>query len=154
MYAGGERENDSGGKLTGWAWFPSRQWAEKSIFAVRQDVKLLDRHITEACLETPLREIIARRGLKAEEINWFLPHMSSYYFRQPVADALARAGLPVPFERWFTNLETRGNTGSASIYIMIDDLRRRGTLAAGARLLCFVPESGRFSSGFMHLTVV
>ena len=162
MYAGGERESGSrregergrGGKLTGWAWCPSRQWAEKSVFAVRQDVKLLDRHITEACLETPLRDLIARRGLKAEEIDWFLPHMSSCYFRQPIADTLARAGLPVPFERWFTNLETRGNTGSASIYIMIDDLRRRGGLAPGARLLCFVPESGRFSSGFMHLTVV
>jgi 3-oxoacyl-[acyl-carrier-protein] synthase-3 len=24
----------------------------------------------------------------------------------------------------------------------------------GQRLLCFVPESGRFSSGFIHLTAV
>ncbi|MDR0715963.1 MAG: beta-ketoacyl-ACP synthase III [Azoarcus sp.] len=152
MYAGGERE--SGGELSGWARFPPRQWAEKSIFAIKQDVKLLDRHVVEATLETPLRAVVARRGLEAEKIDWFLPHMSSYYFRQPIADGLARAGLPVPFARWFTNLETRGNTGSASIYIMIDELRRSGRLAPGNRLLCFVPESGRFSSGFMHLTVV
>ena len=124
------------------------------MFAVRQDVKLLDRHIVEATLENPLREIVARRGLAAAEIDRFLPHMSSYYFRQPLADGLARAGLPIAFERWFTNLATRGNTGSASIYIMIDELRRGGRLAPGERLLCFVPESGRFSSGFMHLTVV
>jgi 3-oxoacyl-[acyl-carrier-protein] synthase-3 len=152
MYAGGERAAD--GALAGWARFPSRMWAEKSLFSIRQDVTLLDRHVVEATLETPLRALAVRRGLKAEEIGWFLPHMSSYYFRQPVADALARIGLPIPFDRWFTNLETRGNTGAASMYIMLDELRRSGRLAAGDRLLCFVPESGRFSSGFMMLTVI
>ncbi|MDR1424045.1 MAG: beta-ketoacyl-ACP synthase III [Azoarcus sp.] len=152
MYSGGER--DAGGELIGWARFSSRQWAEKSIFAIKQDVKLLDRSVIEATLETPLRETVARRGLTVADIDWFLPHMSSYYFRQPIADALVRAGLPIPFERWFTNLATCGNTGSASIYIMLDELVRSGKLAAGQRLLCFVPESGRFSSGFMHLTVV
>jgi 3-oxoacyl-[acyl-carrier-protein] synthase-3 len=152
MYAGGER--NPGGDLTGWAQFPPGQWAEKSIFAVKQDVKLLDRHIAEATLETPLSSLVTRHKLKVEEIDWFLPHMSSYYFRQPITNALTRAGLPIPFERWFTNLETKGNTGSASIYIMIDELRRSHRLTPGERLLCFVPESGRFSSGFMHLTVV
>ncbi|MDR1228967.1 MAG: beta-ketoacyl-ACP synthase III [Azoarcus sp.] len=154
MYAGGERESGGDGGLTGWGRFAPRQWLEKSVFAVKQDVKLLDRHVVEATLETPLRAVAARRRLEPGKIDWFLPHMSSYYFRQPIADALARASVPVPFDRWFTNLETRGNTGSASIYIMIDELRRSGRLAPGNRLLCFVPESGRFSSGFMHLTVV
>jgi 3-oxoacyl-[acyl-carrier-protein] synthase-3 len=152
MYAGGERGPD--GRLVGWARFSSGQWAEKSIFAIKQDVKLLDRHIAEATLEIPLAALIERRRLKAEEIDWFLPHMSSYYFRQPIADALARVGLPIPLDRWFTNLETKGNMGSASIYVMADELRRSGRLAPGERLLCFVPESGRFSSGFMHLTVI
>jgi 3-oxoacyl-[acyl-carrier-protein] synthase-3 len=151
MYAGGER--DAGGTFTGWPRLLPGEWAEKSIFAVRQDVKLLDRHVVEATLETPLRELVARRGLAAETIDWFLPHMSSYYFSQPLADGLARVGLPIPRERWFTNLETCGNTGSASIYIMVDALRRSGRLRAGQRLLCFVPESGRFSGGFMMLTV-
>jgi 3-oxoacyl-[acyl-carrier-protein] synthase-3 len=152
MYAGAERGPDGG--LVGWPQIPPRQWAEQSIFAIKQDVKLLDRHITEATLETPLSSLVTRHKLKVEEIDWFLPHMSSYYFRQPLAGALARVGLPIPFERWHTNLETKGNTGAASIYIMIDELRRSGRLTSGERLLCFVPESGRFSSGFMHLTVV
>ena len=152
MYAGAECDAD--GRLAGWTRFPPHQWREKSIFAIKQNVKLLDRHIIEACLEQPLRMIIARRGLRTEKIDWFLPHMSSYYFHRPLIDALARIGLPIPADRWFTNLETRGNTGSASIYIMVDELLRSGRLVPGARLLCFVPESGRFSSGFMHLTAV
>ncbi|MCL2075586.1 MAG: beta-ketoacyl-ACP synthase III [Betaproteobacteria bacterium] len=152
MYMGGDRDAD--GTLIGWAEFPPGQWAEKSIFALKQDVKLLDRHVIEATLEAPLAALIARHRLKAEEIDWFLPHMSSNYFRQPIADGLARAGLPIPFDRWFTNLETKGNMGSASIYIMIDELCRSGRLASAERLLCYVPESGRFSSGLMQLTVV
>jgi 3-oxoacyl-[acyl-carrier-protein] synthase-3 len=151
MYAGGER--DAEGRLVGWGRFPADAWAAQSIFAIKQDVKLLDQHVVEATLEAPLREIIARRGLKTEDFDWFLPHMSSYYFRQPIADGLARVGLPIPGERWFTNLETCGNTGAASLYIMLDELKRSGRLAAGQRILCFVPESGRFSSGFMALTV-
>jgi 3-oxoacyl-[acyl-carrier-protein] synthase-3 len=152
MCAGGERDAD--GVLTGWAKFSPREWAEKSIFAIKQDVKLLDSQVVEATLEIPLREIVRRRGLNVGDIDWFLPHMSSCYFRQPIADGLARAGLPIPFERWFTNLESCGNTGSASMYNMVDALRRSGRLAAGQRLLCFVPESGRFSGGFLSLTVV
>ncbi|MCL2644100.1 MAG: beta-ketoacyl-ACP synthase III [Betaproteobacteria bacterium] len=152
MYAGGERNPD--GTLTGWARYSSKQWAEESIFAVKQDVKLLERHISESTLEDPLTALIARRSLKVKEIDWYLPHMSSNYFRIPLSAVMARLGLPIPSERWFTNLETKGNTGSASIYIMIDELRSSGRLKPGERLLCYVPESGRFSCGYMHLTVV
>ncbi|MEN8180748.1 MAG: 3-oxoacyl-[acyl-carrier-protein] synthase III C-terminal domain-containing protein, partial [Pseudomonadota bacterium] len=60
----------------------------------------------------------------------------------------------IPKERWFTNLETKGNTGAASIYIMLDELANSGRLKSGDKLLCFVPESGRFSSSFMLLSVV
>mgnify|MGYP001098912646 CR=1 FL=1 len=63
-------------------------------------------------------------------------------------------GLPIAKERWFTNLAWAGNTGSAAIYIMLDELLRSGDITPGHRLLCFVPESGRFSSGFIHLTAV
>jgi 3-oxoacyl-[acyl-carrier-protein] synthase-3 len=71
-----------------------------------------------------------------------------------VIRALEKAGLPIPEERWFTNLSSTGNTGSAAIYIMVDELFRSGKLRDGQHLLCYVPESGRFSSGFIYLTVV
>jgi len=47
-----------------------------------------------------------------------------------------------------------GNVGSASIYIMLDELLRSGRLKDGQHLLCWVPESGRFSSGFIYLTAI
>ncbi len=117
-------------------------------------MKLLNAKVVEYCLEKPLAAIMAKRGLSAGQIDWFLPHMSSEYFRPLIASGLARIGLAIPPERWFTNLATRGNTGSASIYLMIDELLRSGRLQPGQRLLCFVPESGRFTSAFIHLTVI
>jgi 3-oxoacyl-[acyl-carrier-protein] synthase-3 len=87
-------------------------------------------------------------------VDWLLPHISSEYFRKPIADGFARAGLPLAQERWFTNLGSVGNVGSASIYIMLDQLLKSGRLRDGQRLLCWVPESGRFSSAFVYLTVV
>ena len=121
---------------------------------MKQDVRLLNDNIVEHTLLSPLAAIMQKRALKAGQIDWFLPHMSSMYFRQPLADALSRIGLPLAPEKWFTNLESAGNTGAASFYIMLDELVRSGRLQPGQTLLCFVPESGRFSSGFLHLTVV
>ncbi len=60
---------------------------------------------------------------------------------------LVCGGVDIPQERWFTNLATKGNTGAASIYIINDELRRSGRLRTGQRLLCYVPESGRFATG-------
>jgi len=102
----------------------------------------------------PLEKVMRKHGLQAGDIDWFLPHMSSEYFRQPIADCMAAVGFPVAQEKWFTNLHTKGNTGSASIYIMVDELLKSGRLAEGQRLLCFIPESGRFTGSLMHLTVV
>jgi 3-oxoacyl-[acyl-carrier-protein] synthase-3 len=72
----------------------------------------------------------------------------------PIADCMAAVGFPVPQEKWFTNLQTKGNTGSAAIYIMLDELLKSDKLQAGDRLLCFIPESGRFTGSLMYLTAV
>lgn len=152
MYAGADLQDD--GRLRGWANSTPEQWQRQSTFAVKQDVRLLNENIVRATLGEPLRALIARRGLKAQEIDWFLPHLSSMYFSEPVRECLEAVGLPVARERWFTNLATCGNTGSASPYIMLDELLRSGRVRPGHRLLMFVPESGRFSSGFVHLEAV
>src|SRR5262249_47472973 len=56
-------------------------------------------------------------------------------------------------ERWFSNLRTTGNVGSASIYLLLEELLRHPALEPGHRILCVVPESGRFQFGYMLLTV-
>lgn len=152
MYAGADKNAEGG--LDGWARTSPADWQRDSTFAVKQDVRLLNDNIVRATLTEPLAAIIERRGLKTDDIDWFLPHLSSHYFVEPVAASLASLGLPIPRERWFSNLASKGNTGSASPYIMLDELFRSGRIKPGQKLLMFVPESGRFSSGFIYLEAV
>jgi 3-oxoacyl-[acyl-carrier-protein] synthase-3 len=150
MYTGAEKQTD--GTLRGWMRYSPREREAKSVFTLKQDVRLLNDSVVDYTLVKPLRRVLAQRALSTSDVDWFLPHMSSEYFRAPVAVGLKRAGLPIPPERWFTNLAWMGNTGSASIYIALDELLRSGKVRDGQHLLCFVPESGRFSSGFIYLT--
>lgn len=152
MYAGADKNDD--GSLRGWLRFSNGDWQAKSVFAVKQDVRLLNDNIVRAALREPLAEVIAKRKLRVDEIDWFLPHLSSQFFREPVVQALADVGLPIPQERWFSNLAQKGNTGSASPYIILDELFRSGRIKPGQKLLMFIPESGRFSSGFVYMEAV
>ncbi len=67
---------------------------------------------------------------------------------------MSEAGLMIPEDRWFTNLHTKGNTGSASIFIMLEEALNGGGSSSGERILLMVPESGRFTVSFVHLTCV
>jgi len=69
-------------------------------------------------------------------------------------ELLDKAGCMIPEEKWFTNLYTRGNTGCASIYLMLEELFHSGNLKPGQKIFCFIPESGRFTTAYMMLTVV
>lgn len=150
MYLGAEKLAD--GSLRGWMNYPAHEREAAHLFALKQDVRLLNESVIEYTVAKPLARIVADRGLKPADIDWFLPHMSSEYFRPRIAEAMRSIGLDVPQQRWFSNLVSTGNTGSAAIYIMLDELLRSGRVRNGQRLLLFIPESGRFSSGFVHLT--
>lgn len=151
MYSGATKNTE--GDLIGWKSHSPESWLNESIFSVKQDVKQLNDNIIHYTVEKPLREIISSKQLTADAIDYFLPHYSSEFFREKLYDALVGLDFEIPFERWKTNLVDKGNTGSASIYIMLEELVRSGDLKAGEKILCYVPESGRFSSSFMLLTV-
>ncbi|MGE3320405.1 MAG: 3-oxoacyl-[acyl-carrier-protein] synthase III C-terminal domain-containing protein [Candidatus Berkiella sp.] len=88
------------------------------------------------------------------EIDWFLCHYSAHSLREEIIELAERAGCLIPPERWYTNLYTKGNTGSAALFIMLEELMYSGKLKSGQKLLCAVPESGRSIISHMLLTVV
>ncbi|KPH95957.1 3-oxoacyl-ACP synthase [Pseudoalteromonas porphyrae] len=151
MYAGAEKID---GQLKSWTRYDSKEREQQSILSVKQDVKLLNENIVKYTVEDALSKIAKKRALTATDYDFFLPHYSSGYFRERLFDGLSNIDFQIPFEKWFTNLTEKGNTGSASIFIMLDELFKSGRLTDGQKLLCYVPESGRFSSAFMQLTVV
>lgn len=150
MYAGADKVE---GSLQGWMRFDDDERSQQSIMSVKQDVKILNENIVSITVEKALSKIMAKRAIKAEDFTYFLPHYSSTYFREKLFDGLENIGFSIPYDKWFTNLTSKGNTGSASIFIMLEELFNSGRLKSGDKLLCYVPESGRFSSGFMQLTV-
>ena len=151
MYAGAEKLDDQ--SLRGWDQYEAKELAERSVMTLKQDVRLLNDEVMVTVRE-PLRILQEKRGLRPESIDWYLPHVSSMYFAPRVDAAMHEVGFGIPQQKWFTNLVTCGNTGSASPYIMLDELVRSGRLRPGQNVLMYVPESGRFSSGFILLEAV
>lgn len=121
-------------------------------FLLRQDIRLLP-HLFELGIHEYV-DLVRQGVFRPEEIDHFLCHYSSQKFAGVVEDLMQRAGLAIPRERWYSNLTERGNTGAASIFIMLADFVRKREIKPGQRILCFVPESGRFSISFMLLEVV
>lgn len=153
MYAGASKRAD--GSLKGWREYASPEAAARAgAFTLKQDVRLLNDNIANVSFRDGLAATHARRTFAAEDFDWFVPHYSSAYFRPRLTSMMQDIGFVIPESRWFTNLTEVGNVGAASIYLMLEALVASGQLTGGQNILCFVPESGRFATAFMHLTVV
>lgn len=150
MYAGGEKQED--GSIKPWNDYHPDEWLTKSVFSLKQDVKLLDKHIIEKGVES-MKDAMAKNNLTPSSVTYFLPHISSYYFEDKLKNLMKEEGVDVPESSWFINLSKIGNVGSASIFIMLEELSHSGKLKKGDSIFLCVPESGRFSYAYALLTV-
>ncbi len=151
MYVGSEKDAD--GNLHGYSEFTPKQWLEKSIFAMKQDARLLDKYIAQLGTKKYV-ELFKKHNVDPKSIDWFLPHISSEYFRSKVDDEMKKYGVELPQEKWFVNLTSVGNIGAASIFIAIEELMTSGKLKKGQKIAITVPESARFSYANALFTVV
>ncbi len=150
MYMGGEKRPD--GTLQGFMDFTPEEIKDRSIFSIKQDITLLSDNIVKLGGEK-IKQIFEKKGLTAADIDYFLPHISSDFFKSKIYDLVEEYGGGIPYEKWFINLYTVGNVGAASVYLMIDELFNKGTLKKGEKILLLVPESARFSYMYALLTV-
>ena len=151
MYMACEKQPD--GTVKSYLEFTPEEIIEKSILSIKQDIGLLSNNIVPLGGKR-IKEIFDREGLTAEDVDYFLPHMSSEFFRSKIFEVMGVLGSYVPYEKWFVNLTTLGNVGAASAYFMVHELFNSGKLKKGERLLLLVPESSRFSYMYAMLTVV
>ncbi|HTN07537.1 beta-ketoacyl-ACP synthase III [Agriterribacter sp.] len=150
MYMGSEKLKD--GTLKSFLEFTAEEINEHSVMSIKQDVKLLSEHIVPLG-GVKLKELFEKKGLTPGDIDYFLPHMSSNFFKSKIYERLEYNGMGIPYEKWFVNLSTVGNVGAASVYMMIDELFHSGKLKKGNTILLLVPESSRFSYMYGLLTV-
>ncbi len=119
--------------------------------SLRQDIRLLP-HLFDICIHEYVK-LVDAGWIQSTDIDHFLCHYSSAKFMPVVEDLLEKAGLSIPPEKWYSNLATRGNTGSASIFIMLAEFLQQKTIRAGEKIFCFIPESGRMTAAFMLFEV-
>jgi 3-oxoacyl-[acyl-carrier-protein] synthase-3 len=153
MYMG--LQKSPGGGLKFWKEFePLTQALSEGVLNVQQDVKLLQKHVIQVTAARTMQRVQAKRNLTPGDIDWFIPHYSSDYFKKDLFENLKEVGFEIPLEKWFTNLNQVGNIGSASIYVALNEFVHRSLCQPNQNVLCFVPESGRMSGHYFHLTRV
>lgn len=150
MYMGGEKDAD--GKMVGYHEMRVEDLVNNSVLSLKQDVKMLSENIVNKGFSF-LSVLLGKKGIDISSIDYFLPHMSSHFFKDKIYEVLEANNIGIPYEKWFYNLKTKGNVGAGSIYIMLEELFYSGKLKKGDRILLAVPESARFSYAFALLTV-
>ncbi|MCR4827997.1 MAG: beta-ketoacyl-ACP synthase 3 [Bacteroidales bacterium] len=86
-----------------------------------------------------IRTILERNNMKPEDFQYFLLHQANLR----IIDSI-RENMKQPVEKFPTNLQKYGNTSSASIPIMIDEMSRANMFEDGANLLL-----SAFGGGFV-----
>lgn len=151
MIAGAEFNPD--GSITTWKSYDNQELLDKSIFTVKQDIRLLKNHAVKLAVDH-IEMALKKNKTQPNDIKYFIPHLSSMFFYQELLHEIQERNIDLGEEKWFLNLTKVGNIGSASIFVALDELFKSGKLKKGDNILLLVPESGRFSYGTALLTVV
>jgi len=150
MFMGAELRKD--GELKSWKEFESQELINRSVFTVKQDIRLLKPNIIRYWVNH-IEHCINKYHVNPTEINYVIPHVSSMFFHGKLAEEIEARNIDLGTQKWFTNLTEIGNIASASIFAGLDDLYQSGQLKVNDKILLLVPESGRFSYGTVLLTV-
>ena len=77
-----------------------------------------------------IREMLGYHDLQPEDIDFYVLHQANMRILEAV-----RARLKVAPERFPHNIERTGNTSSATIPVLLDELNRAGKLKPGCRVI-------------------
>ena len=151
MWAGASVEHRTD-LAAGWATQGPVAAHAAGAIALLQDFELLKR-VIRAWVGVYLEKVDVKR-IVPEAVDWLLCHYSAQSLREEIVSLLEKTDAMIPQQKWFSNLASVGNVGSASIWIMLEEFLRSGRLKRGEKVLCVVPESGRALVGFMLLEAV
>ena len=71
-----------------------------------------------------------KNEVKQEEIDWYILHQANRRILEAVAKRMGE-----PIEKFPMNMEEYGNTSSASIPILLDEMNRDGRLKRGQKIV-------------------
>lgn len=151
MFMASEVQED--GRLKGWKEYTPEELKNRAVMVGKQNIRVLKQHIIKYWVDH-IEECLCKYDVEPSTIDYVIPHVSSMFFYGELDKELTRRKVNLPSAKWFTNLTSVGNIGSAAIFAGLNGLTATGKLKKGDRILLLVPESGRFSYGTALLSVV
>lgn len=143
-------------------WTESRSYAHETPLCMSlqnqgerlsQDIQVLNRHLMPSARKFTAH-VLERHRECLDDYQVVLPHLSSFFFRKRMERMMRDFSKERDAVPYWTNLSTAGNTGAASIYVMLDEYLREHSVNPGDRILLFIPESGQFNFVMVSLTAV
>ena len=111
--------------------FISERTVNEDLWIPRMDGRdLFKKAVT--LLPRSVKQCVKKAGLELSDVDLFIAHQANQRINEAV-----RQRLGVPAEKVPSNIDRFGNTSSATIPILLDELRREGRLQAG-QLVCFL----------------
>lgn len=147
-----------GGRTTPWASSSDPTAAARAgAFGLYQDFRIL-RQMFPVWIRR-LVQLMERKNFCADQVDWYLCHFSSHALGREVQQVMRDQGCMIEERRWFSNLSRCGNTGAASIFVMLEEFlseagRRERPLRSGQKVMLCIPESGWGLVAYAMLTVV
>ncbi|MER5276908.1 beta-ketoacyl-ACP synthase III [Streptomyces sp. NPDC002809] len=120
--AGGSRQRSASAGL-GHAEVPAEDWY------LRMEGRPLFQQAVERMAESS-RGVLARKGWSVTDIDWFVGHQANVRIVNAVADE-----LELERNRVAVNIDRVGNTLSASVPLLLNDIAHSGALRPGHRVL-------------------
>lgn len=112
----------------------------KSMGHVRMEGREVFKHAVNN-IASVMSEVIAKAGLTAADVDWFVPHQANRRILEGTAKKLG-----VPEERIVMTLDRHGNTSAASIPLALDAAVRDGRIKRG-QLVLLEAMGGGFTWG-------
>jgi 3-oxoacyl-[acyl-carrier-protein] synthase-3 len=116
--------------------YVSHQDVEQDRMVPRMNGREVFRHAVSK-LPATVRAACEKAGVALDDVDWFIGHQANERI-----NALVRERLDVPTERMPSNIARYGNTSSATIPILLDEMRRDGRLQPGQLLCLFALGAG------------
>ena len=91
-----------------------------------------------------IKFLLDKLGLKADDVNWYLLHQANMRIINSIRDFLDQ-----PAEKFPTNVESHGNSSSASCPILLDECSKKGMFKPGDILAL-----SAFGAGFISGAVI
>ena len=92
--------------------------------------KVVEKNPAQPEFHQAVKEVLEKNNVAQEEISFYILHQAN----KRIVEAIAKR-LGEPLEKFPMNLEEYGNTSSASIPILLDELNRAGKLQKGQKII-------------------